>query len=419
VALSIAHLAPALQTLFTAEADRLAEQTGFCRRRRRLTGPAFARAAVFTWLARPDAPVEEIAAALDRPVSPQALAARLASPAGGDLLQALLRAAVGTALGAAPEAIPLLRRFRGVYAEDMTDLGAGGGKALVRYELSGGAPTALEVHPTGTGEAPAARALPPLPAGSLRLADRGFFDAAELRRLTGAAVSWVTRVPTGVRVAVGGADRFEPLAEWLARQAGDRLDVPARACASDPVAGRLVARRCPPAVADRRRRQLTRTARRKGRPVSARQGVLCGWSVLLTNLPVAGYGAAELEVLYRCRWQVELLFKRFKSLGGVGASRGRRPGRLRAEVLAKLLAAVVAEWVALLGGGPLARTSPAARQRRVRAAAVRLARALASAEELGALLRELAGAFARLGRRRRRRHSPSTRQLLFRPRLAS
>src|SRR5439155_387036 len=76
---------------------------------------------------------------------------------------------------------------------------------------------------------------------------------------------------------------------------------------------RLTARRCPPEVAARRRQKLRAYTRsKKGREPSARQLVLCDWLVLATNVPADRLTAVELWVVYRCRWQVELLFKRGK-----------------------------------------------------------------------------------------------------------
>ena len=397
--LKIADLAAALQTLYGPAAERLARQTRFCRRERTLTGPVFARTLVFGRLARP---VAARAADASLPVTPQALHARV-TPAAAEFL------------AARPETIPLLRRFRGVSAEDLTDLGPAG-QALVRYERGGGGLDALSVPDHSRREVPASAELPSSPAGALRLADRGFFDAATLNRLSDSGVHWVTRVPTGAKVAVGPDCAFVPLAEWLASIGGDAADVPARVGAGSPVAGRLTARRCPAAVAARRRRSLEATARRKRRPVSAAQWTVCEWTVYLTDLPKGEFAIQDLEVLCRCRWQVELLFKRFKSLGGVGSSRGTRPARQQVEVLAKLLAAVVAEWGALLGGGPLAVRSPEERGRRVRAMALRLTGGIGRVVTLSGVLRELAEASGRLTPRRRR-GSPSTRQLLFRPRL--
>ena len=50
-----------------------------------------------------------------------------------------------------------------------------------------------------------------------------------------------------------------------------------------------------------------------------------GKQVLITDLPAETFTPEEICVLYRVRWQVELLYKAWKSGGGVGRSRGRRP----------------------------------------------------------------------------------------------
>ena len=50
--------------------------------------------------------------------------------------------------------------------------------------------------------------------------------------------------------------------------------------------------------------------------------------MLLTSLPVASAAAAEVFQLYRMRWQIELAFKRLKSLGGF-AGRSARLSPLR------------------------------------------------------------------------------------------
>ena len=60
--LSVAELADALQSLFTTDADHAAALTGFVKRKRLWTGPAFAQALVFGWLERPDASLERLAA---------------------------------------------------------------------------------------------------------------------------------------------------------------------------------------------------------------------------------------------------------------------------------------------------------------------------------------------------------------------
>jgi predicted component of type VI protein secretion system len=48
------------------------------------------------------------------------------------------------------------------------------------------------------------------------------------------------------------------------------------------------------------------------------------------------------------RWQIELLFKLWKSHGQIDASRSTKPWRILCDVYAKLLAMLVQHWVALI-----------------------------------------------------------------------
>src|SRR5262249_36505537 len=139
---------------------------------------------------------------------------------------------------------------------------------------------------------------------------------------------------------------------------------------------RLVARRCPADIARQRQDKLLRDARHKGAKVSAGQLALCAWTVVVTNLPAAAYGWDVLWVMFRCRWLIECLFKRWKHWGRWGHSRGRDPDRFLCELYAKLIGLLVLNWAALLRGGPLAATSSVATERRVRRAAERLRDAL-------------------------------------------
>jgi hypothetical protein len=55
----------------------------------------------------------------------------------------------------------------------------------------------------------------------------------------------------------------------------------------------------------------------------------------------------EALVLAHARWQIELLFKLWKSQGGIDESRSTHPWRILCELCTKLLAMVIQHWVLL------------------------------------------------------------------------
>jgi IS4 transposase len=95
--------------------------------------------------------------------------------------------------------------------------------------------------------------------------------------------------------------------------------------------GRLVALACPEGVAQKRLRKAAEDARRRCKPLSERQREMCRWQVLFGNAPRARLSAEQLWRVYRLRWQVELLFKRFKSRGGLRRSSCEKPARVQCE----------------------------------------------------------------------------------------
>jgi hypothetical protein len=210
----IPRLARALRTVLTTDADRVAERVGFVRRRRKLSGAAFVQAHVFGWLDDPHAPVDARAARVPTPgatVTPQTLHRRF-TPAAAEFLREVLLGAVGRRVAAQAAAVPLLRRFAGVYVEDSTAVplpdahretfpGCGGNtpgagpaaiKAHVRWELTTWRLTGVAFQPgrqpAGGFNATAAA----LPTGALRLADLGDFDFGVLTRLSAAGVFWIS-----------------------------------------------------------------------------------------------------------------------------------------------------------------------------------------------------------------------------------
>ena len=88
--------------------------------RSKLAGAKFVQTLVFGWLEDPDASLSGLtrtAAALNVRISPQALFQRFAERAA-ECLRRVLEAAVSEVVAADPVAIPVLRRFSAVLAQD-------------------------------------------------------------------------------------------------------------------------------------------------------------------------------------------------------------------------------------------------------------------------------------------------------------
>jgi putative transposase len=427
-------LATVLQVLFTITADRLGRATGFIRRQRRLQAAAFAQTLVFRWMAKPNTTLESLAHELR--LSPQALHQRL-GPAAQAFLRALLVEALQKALKIPLQRLGLLDRFTAVVLEDTTVIalpaaladefpGCGGGsgagegaaalKVLVRWDVRSGEVLTLSVHAGRTSDQELAATTADLPEGALHLADQGFFNTTRWQTFTPRQF-WISRVPAGTRVRWQGA--WQALSALLATVSGHGFDAPVELVEKTGLPCRLIAQRCPAEVANRRRQKLRDYTRsKKGREPSATQLLLCDWLVFATNTTAEQLGAKEVWVVYRCRWQLELLFKRAKQLAGWGSSRGRTGARVLVELYAKLLGLVVLHWGTLLGGSPLNGISLWKRLCEVQEFACRLQDSLAQGlEAVRGVLSKLAQQLAGIRPEPKKQKKPSTRQLLLNPEL--
>jgi hypothetical protein len=362
-----------LYPLVTCRADFLAYATGFIRRIRGFTGAAFLQTLVFGWLRDPKASLETLAFRLG--LSRQALDQRV-TPAAVAFCKAALLDALRDVVGATPLQPGVLRWFQGVYVDDCTQLElpdaaatafpgghrAGTGtpyarlKLLTRGELQGGALCHLGIYPGRTGDPTTLAEAPALPTGGLHLVDLGFTDFPRLNAEDAAGVRWVTRLParTCLTLVAPGAERrplWQQLRRWR-QQGRTTVDVAAQV-GDQVVAGRRVALACPPQVVARRLARLPKAAVHRGRTVSERQKEFCAWTVLFTNVPAEWVSAAEVWEVYRLRWQIELLFKRFKSEGGLRHGASGQVARVEAEWYLRLVGQVVRNWLQLLHGGPL------------------------------------------------------------------
>ena len=105
----------------------------------------------------------------------------------------------------------------------------------------------------------------------------------------------------------------------------------------------------PQEVADQRRRRIRTEARDHGRTPSAVVVALAAWTILITNAPPELLSLAEALVVAKVRWQIELIFKLWKSHGQVDQWRSEKPARIMGEVYGKLLAMLIQQWVFIVG----------------------------------------------------------------------
>jgi len=435
---TIPKLSRTLNEVLTERADALARVSGFVRRQSKLSGAVFVQTLVFGWLGTPLAGIGQLgrlAGALGVRISPQGLEQRF-TPVAASYLQDVLAEGVRRLVESEPAAVPILQRFNGVYVQDSTTVplpdelaaawpACGNSKApedataslklQVRLELTRGTVAGPEPHAGRASDRTTVTVGTPLPAGALFIADLGYFSLPYLRRLGEAGVSWLSRLQVQTAVFTTDGQRLDLLA-WLQQHAttpATTVDQPVTLGVGQHLPARLLAVRVPPDVSATRRRKLKAEAQRRGKTVSQARLARADWTVLVTNVPAAVLTTQEALILARARWQIELLFKLWKSHGHLTDSRSQKPWRRVCEIFAKLLALLIQHWLFLVTCWRCPNRSLVRAAQLVRQFALALALACDSVAHLTTSIRRLAAGLAAGATIDSRRRAPGTWQLLL------
>ena len=434
---SVPHLPAHLQAVLLEAAAPVARSSGFCRRRSKLTAACFVQTVVLGWWQTPHATLGQLcqmAALRGVAITPQGLDQRFTAEAATVLL-VCLQAALGRTLSRTIAVPPLLARFSAVLVLDSTTIALpdalasiwAGCKGRVPHntqsalkcsallDLSQGSLVGLELGDGRTQDRATALQAMPVPREALRIADQGYWSLRVLAAIADGGGYFLSRYHPQTTVLREGV-RLD-LPRWLAMQEAT-VDVAVTLGLSGGLPARLLAIRVPSSVADARRRRIRAQARSGGHAVPARTLALADWTLLVTNVPATLLSVAEAEVLRRLRWQIELVFKLWKSHGQLDASRSAKPARILCELYAKLLAMVLQHGVLLLGEQPFGQWCLVQAAQAIRAMIGMLAVTLESLPLLQTTLDHIARVLTTIAPPPKRRKHPSAAQLLAAPHIA-
>lgn len=358
----LTQIALALQTLLTAEATTLARQTGLVRRRSKLTAARLVRIFVTGFIQHPTASynlLAQVAAECGVACTPQALQQRL-TPALPFWSALLARALTCCPLHPSLP-LPLLTQFTRIEVIDSSQVslpgslatlfpGPGGDGPLaalkwqVVWELLTGRLERLDAQTVAAADQSYDGYLDLLQAGSLVLFDLGYVALRRLRALTERQVCFLCRWQPRWTAYDAAGQRFD-LGGYLSAWRADSIDRTVRVGGKKGLLVRLVGWRLPPSSRAQRRKRARATEQRRGWQYSAAYETLLGWNLYVTNVPPGQLTAEQVSLLYRLRWQIELLFKLWKSQAGWERVAGTTPGRVLGEVYAKLLGLVVFNYL--------------------------------------------------------------------------
>lgn len=221
--------------------------------------------------------------------------------------------------------------------------------SLWRIHYSVGLPSLCcsEVHVTGSegegsGEGFGRFSVAP---GDLLLGDRGYGTAAGIAHVVKAGGDVLTRFRwRGLELWSSPEHRFDLFADLRTLRGTELGDWPAYIKDGDRmIAGRVCALKRSAQATERARCRVERSAQKHSAHVLPKSLEAAGYVFVFTTVPAALLGPTEVLEFYRSRWQIELVFKRLKSILGLNHLRKAEDKSATAWIHGKLFVAFLLE----------------------------------------------------------------------------
>jgi hypothetical protein len=179
--------------------------------------------------------------------------------------------------------------------------------------------------------------------GDLTIRDLGYFKLEVFKLIAEAEAFFLTRFPSHVMVYLNIEDK-EPinlathLNKYYKREGAISIKIWVGA---ERLPVRLIAYRVSKSIQNERLRKARKTAKEMGRTLSKAKLDLLQFSLFITNIPEEWVSTEVIGTVYRLRWEIELIFKQWKSLLKIDVIRGVCRYRVEALIWGRLCMAVL------------------------------------------------------------------------------
>jgi hypothetical protein len=353
-----------LQKFFNKKVEATARATKFVQRVSPLGGFIFLQASVFGFIDDPAANLDDLAgycADLGVEISAQGFDQRINAETVA-FFKEMLSQAVAHFKNTLPLPLPILRQFSAVNLVDSTSLslpdkmvteypGCGGDgpqaslKVQLNFEFLYGNLEQIVFRPSNEPDQKFDDQLEWVQPGSLNLRDLGYFSLDNLRTIAETQQAYyLSRFLFGTGLFTSSGKPLD-LAQLLKKHPRQPFEMDVLLGVDHQLPTRLIAIPLPQEVADRRRQRAKDKARRKGRTPSADYLASLDWLIFVTNVPQTMLSMEQVALLYRVRWQIELIFKLWKSYGGLQRTQTLRRERVLYELYAKMIGLVLTQFL--------------------------------------------------------------------------
>jgi hypothetical protein len=419
-----------IQEMLVVYAEKANEWVRFSERDTELDAKSFVQTVVLGWLKKKDASLNELAhSAMDLglKITGSALHERMGKQAVM-LLASVLQQALDVLRKPCRVPLKLLEKFTGVYITDSTQISLPQSmyeifrgnqdnsmlKLQVTWDYLSGNLAAIELedgrHPDQKCQLHVSHAQ----AKTLQLFDLGYFKQEYLRDIDQQDAYFVSRYQSQTALYHLETQEAFDLIAWLQTLQANQAELHLRLGGRVKLPVRLLVRRLSQEATDARRRKAKQKARQQGKTCSAHYLALLAWDILVSNLDEHDWSLSQIFDLYPIRFQIEWLFRIWKSQLGLDVLGNWRVERILCQLYAHLLAAVLIQLLTANWRWHEFEYSLAKSVQIIQSAVKDLMRCLVrSGWGFSIWLQRLERDFRSFGCKTKRRKSPSTVQIIY------
>ena len=174
---------------------------------------------------------------------------------------------------------------------------------------------------------------------SLTIRDLGYLRVDGLMKIISKKAFYLSRLRSDILVFLNKDDEDPTdILEYVGKKLrnGCCLDLQVY-ITTEKLPVRLIVYRAPEEVANKRKRLASTTAKKQGRQLRDKTLKFMDYTMFITNVSIEIWKPEVIGTIYRIRWQIELIFKCWKSQLEIQYLKGINPERIRSLIYAKLI----------------------------------------------------------------------------------
>jgi len=180
--------------------------------------------------------------------------------------------------------------------------------------------------------------------GDLIIRDLGYFAVDRILEIENKGAYYLSRLPSHVTVYLKQADEAPiDLARYLDKNypGAAVIDLQEVYISAKKIKTRLVIYKVPKDVYEQRRRRANKHSKETGRQESKAKSNLMKFSIFVTNVEKVKLSKELVGTIYRLRWEIELIFKRWKSQLKIHYLKGTNKHRVNCLMWGRLCMVII------------------------------------------------------------------------------